>query len=124
MDVTHDLTQMVKDPVAAHAVIKQIQTSMDELVLANEQLIAAADKSNEVATQYQAEIITANKTMLDLTDLVKAVHTVLGTKKDLWKDDAELNEMQAALSTFVVSGGAIRAGILQSMEVEENADTL
>ena len=111
MNFEFDLTEGLKDPAKARATIASIQKAIDELVLANKEVIKAAEDANKVAKDYEKQLGTLTQTNLDLADTLKSIHIVLGSKKDLWKDDNEMNELTKELAMFVMSSGAIKAGV-------------
>jgi len=101
----------LKDETKAREQIKKVQTAIDDLLsVCNDQkmqLIA----NTEVITESEKHIRMQEGTIKDLTNSIKAIYRVLNAKKDLWKNDKEINEIQESLKIFVLGSGAIKAGV-------------
>jgi len=86
-----------------------------------EEMCEVSKKQNEALKVANDQLESAAKTINTLTDAamgtteaLKAVHTILGSKKDLWNNDKQINELMNSLSTFVLSSGAIKLGVISN----------
>ena len=52
--------------------------------------------------------------LLDATGTIKVIFSLLGQKKDLFKNDTEMKELMDNLATFVLSPGVIKLGIMSN----------
>jgi len=109
----------LKDVTKAKRVVKDVQEFVDNVIKQRDELLNQAEISNKVATEYQNHLFTVSKTVGDLTQAMKNIHVMLGSKKDLWQDDSEMNDLMNTISTFVMSSGAIKLGVL-SNETDEH----
>ena len=117
MNVVIDL----ENKEAAKDQIKLIQGAMDDFVdVINKQ--SAQLKENVVSIdEAKKQIVNLTAGSVGLADTIKAIHLLLGRKKDLFKDDKQMNELMNELATFVVSSGAIKLGVLShAMEGEKD----
>jgi len=110
-----DLKEGMNNPEKAAQVIKQVQDALDEAVIGWQDATAAAKAANDIAEKYQKHCETLQTTSNDLTEALKNVHIVLGSKKDLWKDDKQMIQLMENLGTFVLSSGAIKSGVMNNV---------
>ena len=103
----------------AEKVVKQIQFAIDELTLANQESMRQLKETLATIDQAEKQIKILTQANIDMTKTMKNLHIVLGTKKDLWKDDEEMNVVMNALAHFVTGSGAIKLGVIGN---EENKD--
>jgi hypothetical protein len=111
-DFKIDLLEGLKDPEKAKEVVKQVQGAIDELVLANQELkkqleidIKKFDEAAELIKNLQEATINA-------TEVIKNLNIVLNSKRELFKDDEEMEVVMKALAHFVTGAGAIKMGVL------------
>jgi len=107
-----DLAEGLQNPEKAKEVIKKVQGVIDELTMASTEAIAMAKKANALAEEYESLNDALTQSTLDLSATIKAIHTLLGRKVDLFQGDAELLVLMNELAQFVMSSGAIKAGVI------------
>lgn len=112
LNVEIELGKILVDNDEAKEVIKQVQAAFRELSEASLEAIDAAKKANQNANEYHEQLVKVNKANLDLTQAIKNIHIVLGSKRDLWENDKEIEAVMNSLATFVLGSGSMKAGII------------
>jgi hypothetical protein len=114
MNVSHDLTQALEsgDRMLANKAVKAVQDAIDEIVLANKEVLAEAEKSNKISKEYQDLNTTLAQSNIDLVNVVKNIHRILGNKIDLLQGDAEVAVLMSELGQFIMSAGSIKLGVI------------
>jgi len=94
--------------------VKKIQEAFDELVdVINQQKQNLLDNA-KVIDDAKEQIENLTKSTIGFSDSLKGIHMTLQSKKDLFKDDMEMNELLTTLSTFVVSSAAVKLGVISN----------
>jgi len=109
-----DLSLAVNDEAKLSKFSKKIQKEIKRLEDERDKSLEIATLANKNCADYKKQIITLNKTSIDLTQALKGIHLTLGAKKDLWKDDMDMDILMTTLSTFVLSSSAIKAGVVSN----------
>lgn len=118
-DIEINFAKGFENKEEAKKVVKQIQDSIDELVLANTELKAQLNYNLEVIKSAEEQITNLTDTSVGLSDALKAVHRILQARKDQFKGDDEMKAVMDSLATFVVSSGAIKLGVISHAKTKE-----
>lgn len=113
-----DLKEGLKNETKAKVVIKKVQDAIDELVIANQGYKKGAEDLLKISAEYEKQVEIISNANLDLMDALKNIHIFLGSKKDLFKGDAEFNDFMNKLSTWTISSSAIKASVIQHKRKE------
>lgn len=109
-DFEIDLTEGLKSPETAKKVVAQVQASIDDLIIVINRQKQELLSNVETMGEAEAHIIELGKSIEGLTDTIKNIFTVLGSKKDLWKKDNEMDELMNTISVFIMSSSTIKMG--------------
>lgn len=112
MDIEFDLKEGLKDPAKAKEVVAKVQETVNELIAALKETKEAGAAANNLTKEYEARLITSEKTIVDLTTVIKNIHIVLGARRDAFAGDKGLLAIMEELDKFVMSSGAIKAGVI------------
>lgn len=112
MNYEIELTEGLNNPEKAKQVIKEVQDAIDEMVKTNQELLKMTEDANKIAAEYEEQTTLLHKTSSDLSDALKAIFSIMGKKKELWKNDEEINVIMDTLATFVLGSGTIKLGVI------------
>ena len=93
---------------------EELQKAFDDLTDACKKQKAQLKENVDVIEEAKKQIMNLTAGSIGLADTLKAVNSLLSRKKDLFKDDVEMNELLNSLATFVVSAGSIKLGVLSN----------
>lgn len=99
--------------------IKKIQKAIDDLIGVCKSQEQQLKDNVKVINEAEEHINTLQKTAVDLSDALKAVHRILQSKKEMFGTDKEIKELLDMLATFVVSSGAIKLGVISHAQDQE-----
>jgi len=104
--------------------VKKIQKAIDDLLgVCNDQK-TQLQENVKVINEAEEHIKNLTDTSIGLSDSLKAIHQILGRKKDLFEGDEEIKAIMDTLSTFVLGSGAIKLGVLSNKKDKENAKSI
>ena len=102
----------------------EIKLDLDNKEEAAKQLVIIQQQFDELLTvmkeqekQLKENVIAMENlttTSVDLSDTIKNINIVLGSKKDLWAGDEVMNDLMNKLAHFVMSSGAIKLGVISN----------
>lgn len=101
-------------------IVKQVHDAFEELANAALQAIETAKEANENAAAFEKQNKELLEGSISMTETMKAIFSVLGQKKDLWKNDADMKIIMDSLATFVLSSGAIKMGVIGATKESNN----
>jgi hypothetical protein len=107
-----NLQDAINNPEKAKVIVQQVQKAFTELANSNLQALNVAKQSQTLLADYEQQMKVLVNGNINLADALKNVHIFLNSKKDLWKADKEVQDFMQHLSTWVVSSGAIKLGVL------------
>lgn len=94
--------------------VKEVQKAINELLeVCNEQKDMLKENADKLQEAHDT-LFNVAKARDELTEVLKNVHTLLGSKKDLWKDDVQINELMNVMATFIMSSGTIKHGVTKN----------
>ena len=111
MNFEIDLQVAISNPEKAAEVVKKIQTTIDELVLANKEYRDVSNNAIKVAEDFEAQAIKNQESLKQIADVLKGAHLIIGRHIDIFKDHKEMIGLFEALGAFATSSGAIKLGV-------------
>ena len=106
-----NLQEGIDNPEKAPEIVRSVQAAFTELSNSSLAALEAAKQSKNLAEEYSKQVQLLTQSNVDLTSAMKNIHIILNSKSDLFKGDAEMQEVMAGLSMFVVGSGAIKMGV-------------
>lgn len=103
----------------AHKQVKLIQKTINDLLEICQDQKKQLLENISVIDESKLQITNLTKSAVDLSDAIKNIQRLLGSKMDLLKGDEELMKLTESLNTFIVSSGAIKLGVI-SNEMNKN----
>lgn len=107
-----DLAEGLKDEAKAKQTISKVQKAIDDLVIANTAAKKAAEDAVALSDEYEKQVNLLLSANTDLADALKNIHIMLNSKRELFKEDAEMADFMAKLATWTLSSSAIKSGAL------------
>ena len=104
----------IENKEEAKAQLKIIQTAIDDLVNACNEQKKQLEENVKTITDAEELITNLTNTSVGLSDSLKAIHLVLGRKKDMFKGDVEMEAIIDELAKFVLGSGAIKLGVISN----------
>jgi len=98
-----------------------IQKSIDELLEVIETQKNELLNNVKVMKEAEDHIKTLEKSTIDLTQTIKGIHMILGSRKDKFEGDEEMNELMNHLSVFVMGSGSIKIGVMENERKNNNS---
>jgi len=111
MITEQELQEGLKNENKARELIKRIQEACDELVKVKDEALKAANNAVALCDQYNKMIEDLTSANRDMATVLKNVHIALNAEKELWEKSQSITELVDILARFVVSAGAIKAGV-------------
>lgn len=92
--------------------VQVIQEQIDELLGVIEKQQSELKNNADVMLNAQDRIETLLNTNKDLVEAIKNVHIYLGSQSDKFKGDEGFKILMEGLGVFIMSSGAIKAGVV------------
>ena len=102
--------------------VGKIQEAFDELVDVINQQKQQLLENVKVIDDASEQIKNLTNSAVDFSDALKGVHMTLQAKKELFKDDEEINELLNTLAKFVVGSSAIKLGVISNARDKEQGE--
>ena len=106
-----DFGEGLKNPEAAKLVVKQIQNTIDELIVARDEALKLADQTNELLEISTKDNGHLNTAIVNMSDVIKNIHMVLNTNAELVDQSEDIAKLRTRLSQFVLNSGMIKLGV-------------
>ena len=107
-----NLNEALQNPSKAKEIVGKVQQAFTDLSNSNLQSLEAAKQAQALVEAYENQVKVLTQGTISLSDSLKNVHLFFNSKKELWQNDKEVVEFMQHLSTWVVSSGAIKLGVL------------
>ena len=113
----------IENKEEAKAQLKVIQKSIDELVDVCSEQKKQLQENIKTISEAEDHIKNLTDTSVGLSDSLKAIHTILGKKKDMFEGDEEMKAIMDSLATFVLGSGAIKLGVISAAKEMEKDES-
>lgn len=100
--------------IKTQADVDKVQKEFDDLLAVCKSQKIELSKNGLLMVEANRQINTLTELAISLSDTLKATHSVLGRKKDMFKGDDEMTVILNSLATFVLSSGAIKLGVVSN----------
>ena len=107
-----NLQDVIDNPSTAGRVVAEVQKAFTDLSNASLAAINSAKEAHNNMEEYSKQVDLLTKANIDMVDTLKNIHTVLGSKADLFEGDKEMKFLMDALSTFILSSSTIKLGAI------------
>jgi hypothetical protein len=100
----------LKDPEKALKIIEEVQTSVTAIVTYFNEMKVRVEDLSKTCNDYEKLAVDNQKACIDLTQSIKHIHISLNAHREVLPP--ELEQLANELGKFVLSGGAIKAGVM------------
>lgn len=111
---TIDLEEGLRDKQSAKQVVAEVQKVIDDLVKSTAKMQEAAQEAINQSKQFQKDHDQNQELLVGFVKTIQTVHSVLGSKADLFKGDAQMKELMDMLAVFVSSSNVIKVGAMSN----------
>lgn len=110
MDFNIDLNDKEKARLELKRIQDEIESLLDVIATQKKEILRQVD----VIDSAQNHIKSLEKSTVGLTEAMKSVHSILGSKSDLFKGDEEMKVIMESLGTFIMGSSSIKLGVLNN----------
>lgn len=90
-----------------------LQSTFNELTASCKLALEEAKNQKDLNLELAKQIKDLTESNMNFNDALTNIHIMLNSKKDLWRQDQEMQEFMNKFATWIASAGSIKLKVLR-----------